>query len=345
MNEPVIRAADTAGSGAREVPCPSCGAYEPEAVYQLMLSSIVCCKRCSQHYLTPLANEALLLDKLQQWAQEDVLDEERLRIAFEPGALEMYRWFLSRVAKFSRGENGRLLDVGCATGGLLSAAREQGWDAQGIEIGQASAAYAREELALEVDCVSLFEAGFGADEFDAITMVEVIEHLENPGGALDQVHRWLRPDGLVLLTTPNYNALFRRLFGTRWWVINCEDEHIVLFTPDTLSRLLEKHGFEVLYQHVRGIDIVGLARATQQTLTGSRADTQQSGAATAGYYEMRDDKQRVKELFQRCGLLNAVRWLLGGLNHLFSAPWSPVRGWGEQIVIVARARPDVLTNN
>ena len=335
-SEPLAIATSDSTDTMREVSCPACGHSHSEIEYPLTQASIVRCLNCGQHYVTPLPSDEALEEKLQHWAEVDVVDSERLSIAFDSATLDLFASFIDHVNRHAEYTRGRMLDVGCATGALLQVAKDDGWNAQGIEIGEASARYAREELGLPVECGSLFDMSYQPGEFDAVSMVEVIEHLQSPGAALQQLHQWIKPGGLLLVTTPNYNALFRRLFGTRWWVVNCEDEHIVLFTPATLARLLEQRGFVVEYQQIRGMDFVGLAKALRETFSRKRPDSQAPGAAETGYYELREDKQRVKQLFQRVGLLKAARGLLAALNHLFSLRWSPVYGWGEQIVVVAR---------
>ncbi len=83
------------------------------------------------------------------------------------------------------------------------------------------------------------------EEFDVVTAGEFIEHLYNPGQFLDGVWRALRPDGVLILTTPN--AMAATMFAQAFFR-NRErghPEHTMLFSPDTLRYLLERHGFRV----------------------------------------------------------------------------------------------------
>lgn len=335
-------APDFQGPGAvarRPVSCPMCGTRDAETMFPLDAAALLRCARCGLAYVSPRADSAILQARLQHWAEKDVVDSQRLDIAFEPATLALYGRFLDLIERCGIKPPARLLDIGCATGALLQVARDRNWAVHGLEVGRASATYARTQLDLPVDNTSMFEADFPDGSFDAVTLVEVIEHLEEPALALERIHHWLRPDGILLVTTPNLDALFRRLFGPRWWVVNCEDEHIVLFTPDTLQRMLEQHGYDVLLSKVRGIDIAGLFRAARESLATRRQDTGMRELADTGYYEMRADKQRAKDLARRLGLLGVVRWGLRALDHLFSKKSSPFYAWGEQLVLVARKRP------
>jgi SAM-dependent methyltransferase len=137
---------------------------------------------------------------------------------------------------------GRLLDVGCGVGGFLEAARGLGWQTFGTE-------YTDEAVQLctqrghAMHQGALVEAGYEAGSFDVIIYSEVIEHIYNHQEEFAEVRRLLRPGGVLYITTPNFNALERRLLGARWNVIQYP-EHLVYFTPTTMNRLLVPLGFK-----------------------------------------------------------------------------------------------------
>ena len=321
--------------------CPRCGADDARFRYRLEVSSIVSCRACGQSYVDPRVSSVDLERKLQQWAEQDVVDDERLCSAFEPGSLQYYARFLTWMTRYASGPGRRLLDIGCSTGAFLTVAREAGWQVQGVEIGRASATYARDVLGLDVRRGSLYEVDAPPSSFDGVAMIEVIEHLEHPRLALDRVRRLLKPDGVLLVTTPNFDSLYRRLFGSRWWVINCEDEHIVLFNLTTLVGMLDDAGFDVLFRHIRGVDFMGLLREAKRGRLGAVPALSPPGAAVKGYYEARSAKARVKALLGSVGILKLTRSLLRGLDHSYAWRASPTHAWGEQLVVVARRRPDI----
>lgn len=323
--------------------CPLCGADNAQPRYRLTRGSIVTCTVCDFHYVSPRLPSAEIHAKLQAWAEQDVVDAPRLRVAFEPGTLATYRSHLDRLVPHLSGPRRRLLDLGCSTGALLTVARDLGWDVEGAELGRDSARYARNQLGLTVHEQSLFDFA-PQHRYEVVSLLEVIEHLEAPVQALKHIHELLEPSGLLLLSTPNFDSLFRRLYGTDWWVINCEDEHIMFFTRKTLTRALEESGFEVLDLRTRSIDIAGLVRTLVARLRRSR--TRRMSAASGivqrdhdhGYYDARDAKAATKLWLARLGVLVLARFCMQLLDRVLAWRHSPCRDLGEQIVLIARRR-------
>ncbi|NJO55778.1 MAG: class I SAM-dependent methyltransferase [Rhodospirillales bacterium] len=110
----------------------------------------------------------------------------------------------------------RLLDVGCATGIFLDGMRRLGWSVQGVEPSPTAAEYAQKRLGLSVFQGRLEAAGFAEASFDAVTLWDVLEHVHEPEQTLADIHRVLRPGGLLVLSLPNPDSLEARLLGGHW---------------------------------------------------------------------------------------------------------------------------------
>jgi SAM-dependent methyltransferase len=81
--------------------------------------------------------------------------------------------------------------------------------------------------------------------FDAVIMLHVIEHMPDPAESIREIRRLLKPGGVLAVETPRFNSLMFKILKHRERSIqNCQG-HIFFFTEDTLSKLLEKHGFKV----------------------------------------------------------------------------------------------------
>lgn len=138
---------------------------------------------------------------------------------------------------------GDLLELGCACGFLLVAARERGFRVHGVEMSAWASAYARETYQLDVKTGYLEALGLPAESYDVVVMADVIEHLVDPRRTVQEIARVLRPGGRILLLTPDVGSGMARLFGRRWWGLL--DDHYFYFSRQTLRRFLESEGFLV----------------------------------------------------------------------------------------------------
>jgi 2-polyprenyl-3-methyl-5-hydroxy-6-metoxy-1,4-benzoquinol methylase len=138
---------------------------------------------------------------------------------------------------------GRLLEVGCACGFLLVAARERGFHVRGVEMSAWASEYARGTYGLDVHTGTLESAALAAASVDVVVMADVIEHLFDPPATLREIHRVLAPGGRLLLLTPDIGSLTARLAGPRWWGLL--DDHYYYFSRQTLRRMLAQEGFAV----------------------------------------------------------------------------------------------------
>jgi len=140
---------------------------------------------------------------------------------------------------------GRVLDIGCGPGWLLSAIDEK-WEKHGVELSAAAAEHASQYADI---FVGPFEnANFSDESFDLIVMYHVIEHIEVPVEALERACRLLRPGGRLLLGTPDFDSGCARQFGNRYRLLH-DPTHISLFSNDSMHRCLRDSGF-----HIDGVD-------------------------------------------------------------------------------------------
>jgi 2-polyprenyl-3-methyl-5-hydroxy-6-metoxy-1,4-benzoquinol methylase len=148
------------------------------------------------------------------------------------------------------GDSRRLLDVGCGTGEFVGQALLQGWDAVGIESSRMAAEFASEHNHLPVYNAVLESAPFDTGVFDVVTLLDVLEHLLNPRQEMKRVHELLKPGGIAVVRVPN--TLFHLAKAQVCSLLGISDSslemryHLNHFTPQTLSSLLRKVGFEVL---------------------------------------------------------------------------------------------------
>jgi SAM-dependent methyltransferase len=86
------------------------------------------------------------------------------------------------------------------------------------------------------------DARFPAGGFDVVTMIELIEHVAAPEVFLQSAARWLRPGGVLYLTTPNANSINRHVLGLTWSIIS-PPEHVTIWSARGMRRALVRAGF------------------------------------------------------------------------------------------------------
>ena len=162
--------------------------------------------------------------------------------ALEQGLRRTFERRYGFVRGLARG--GRAVDLGCAMGYALDCLRGDFEDRIGIDLapeaidevtrrGHRGICGTLEDAALESDSVSLFLS------------MDTIEHLHHPGAAVREMARVLRPGGVLVIVTPDYGSLLRRVSG-RNWVSFKIPEHVSYFSRNGMSRILRAADLEVV---------------------------------------------------------------------------------------------------
>ena len=225
--------------------CVLCGDSNPRPLFRTE-RAIVACEGCGLVYAEPVPEEALRAVYSREYfhglVYADYLgDRDAIRRNAGTALAELG----------SRAPGRRLLDVGCAAGFFLEAARERGWQVEGVELSDYASAYARDTLGLFVRTGSVAELPQDAGPFDAVTLWDCIEHLSRPDEALVSLRRQMTPGGILMLSTGDHDSLLRRLTGRRWRLVS-DPTHNFFFSLATLRRLLERAGFDVVHTSHRG---------------------------------------------------------------------------------------------
>ncbi len=185
------------------------------------------------------------------------LDPEKAwKRQFSSGFQRWARNLLGRLASLGALSRPRLLEVGCACGGVLQAAGELGYPAVGVEISRAAAARGIEEKALDIRIGTLAEMEFEPRSFQIVLLLDVLEHVASPRSLLDECARLLAPGGILCIQTVNLASLTAARAGWRFYLADTGAGHAVLFTPGHLRGFLQAAGFELLSLETRGFRIV-----------------------------------------------------------------------------------------
>ncbi|MEO7274565.1 MAG: class I SAM-dependent methyltransferase [Vicinamibacterales bacterium] len=230
-------------SDGESVACPICGATETRTRYVKSGYAIGACTQCGLVHANPRAPQAKILGRYSA----DYFWKEYLPSLgitgpdFDLARFDVrYGHLLAMLGQRARGR--RLLEVGSGAGFFLKAAARAGWDVTGIELSDEAARFAVERLGLDIRRQPAEEASIAPGSFDAAVMFDTIEHLFDPRTVLQAVAQALTADGVLAVSTPNFDAASRFLLGQPWAVLS-PLEHVYYFTEDSLKRLLLASGF------------------------------------------------------------------------------------------------------
>ncbi|MDR1073085.1 MAG: methyltransferase domain-containing protein [Treponema sp.] len=142
----------------------------------------------------------------------------------------------------------RLLDIGCAYGPFLAAAREAGFAPTGIEAAEDAASYVKHELGMPCfqGCFPPphDSAPFSDGQFDVISLWYVIEHFENAGAALTAINRLLKKRGVLAFSTPSGEGVSARCARAAF-LEKSPPDHYTVWSPSKTRGILRKFGFEL----------------------------------------------------------------------------------------------------
>lgn len=141
-------------------------------------------------------------------------------------------------------KNKKLLDIGTANGYFLEVASNLGFDVYGIEPGKYFYEEALKRFPERIFCGKLEDSNYKDEEFDIITMIDVIEHISLIHPFFKEVGRILKKNGIIFIQTPNSNSWTRLLLGKNWF--QYKYEHVIYFNKKSLKYLLERSGFQLL---------------------------------------------------------------------------------------------------
>ncbi|WKZ25981.1 MAG: class I SAM-dependent methyltransferase [bacterium] len=156
------------------------------------------------------------------------------------------KWLLgtNNVSHLYVNRNSKVLDIGSASGVSLLEIKALGSEAYGVEPDSTAQIFAK-KLGLNVYNGFISDNPFPKLKFDFVTASQVIEHEPNPLKFLLDIKKKLKTDGKVILTFPNSDALYRKLFGRRWihWHI---PYHINHFSKESIIKLAKKADLKIL---------------------------------------------------------------------------------------------------
>ncbi len=229
--------------------CPVCGSTKRRFLFNGSdrlhdlpgVFPVVKCTECQSSYLAQRPAELEAYYPVESYAAYDRANTTRhySRGVGRSYGLKQRRRLLERL----KPAGGCLLDIGCGAGDFLALMQAEGqWQVFGLEPNAVAVRYAREERGLDVKIGHLPDSALPAQSFDAITMWHVLEHVPDPAQVLAEVHRLLKPNGVLVVGVPVSDSVEAKWFAANWAGYDVP-RHLVTFTRASLSQLALRQSF------------------------------------------------------------------------------------------------------
>ncbi len=244
-------------SGYESVRCNLCGADDTETVYEaqrrddavrdlvrtfrasgdeLLDDQLVRCRHCGLQYVSPRPMASAIVHAYSE-------GDDHAYVSQVPARERTFAGAVAHIEELLPGR-GRLLDVGTAAGAFLAAAHKRGWQVEGCEPNAWLAAWGSRHYGIPIRTGELFDQQFAPQSFDVVTLWDVIEHTPDPSRVIRTAGELIRPGGLLVVNYPDIGSWIATALGRRWPFLS--SVHLYYFTRETMKRLLERHGFDVV---------------------------------------------------------------------------------------------------
>ncbi len=245
----IVRSKDGRSWHLREVRCPLCNSSRSRVsrvkngTFIREPFRIVSCCECELRYVNPrIVTEEIPFLYDDAYYRGDGFDSSVRYDSVDLSSRWEYEFaFASLENVLGSVRNRDILDVGCGSGPLLQLLKENGANAIGID-SSVSAVTLGVAKGLDVRHLHLSEVGTGIGPFDAVVMMEVIEHLTDPVDSLRRAAALLKSGGFLFVTTGNWSFVSIRR-GTPYIM---PEGHLSYFTPVTLAEAFRRAGLQVV---------------------------------------------------------------------------------------------------
>lgn len=250
-----------------EQSCYNCGSKKYFSEFIINNFRHVRCALCGMVYVTPRLKDQVVHDSYNE-KNYDFFYKLKLIPAID------YRRNVIAKRKFEQISNyftkpGKILDIGCGLGELLSIFKEHGWECLGVEFNQFAADFARKKFGLGIIPKSIFDFSYDGKKFDCIMLWGVLEHFTEPQKVLKKVYELLDDNGLLIIEVPSSDSILVRYFEKFGGYIDRiieGDRHIMLFSVKSFIDMTQKAGFNLIHLQSNGLDIDTLFRLNNQKI-------------------------------------------------------------------------------
>ena len=220
--------------------CILCHANEFRVIHKTGAWQYFRCANCGLVSLSPRPTPEELKVNYQTYLPENPQAINEWEAMIKPVNIES----ADLIESHAKTNGKRILDIGCGYGFFLKEMKSRGWHVEGIEVSKTGRQYAQEEWCIPVYSEELERLDLPGNTFDVVTLHYVLEHVHDPCAILKEVHRILKPNGLILLRCPHSTPIVMMLgpFAHRYDIFHTP-YHLYDFSPKTMNQILILNGF------------------------------------------------------------------------------------------------------
>lgn len=224
--------------------CRFCKSKEVSTFLNLIDFKLLKCSSCQIIFVDPFPSASLQKEANRELYGRQMVQKEYWEKL--PQLKKRAKKMVAELQKFKK--TGKLLDIGCGFGLFLKMAKEAGFKVYGVEMEKEAVKTAQEKFGLKnIYQKNVKEIGFPERYFDVITLFDILEHLENPEVILKELKKLLKPNGVLVIQSPNIESFMFKLTKEKWnWLLF--PNHLYHFTPKSLTLLLKHSGFKIVFR-------------------------------------------------------------------------------------------------
>jgi 2-polyprenyl-3-methyl-5-hydroxy-6-metoxy-1,4-benzoquinol methylase len=232
--------------------CPICNSSQKEKLYRQKFSAIsdgslfngydiVVCKNCGFGFADDIPDQA---EFDRYYKRMSKYENEHQDGQVSESTLGTYQAIVQSVKAYLPNLQARIIDVGCATGGLLSLFKHQGYsNVIGVDPSPSCAKSAQRLYGIHVYNCAVSDIPEFEAPFDFVLLNSVLEHIRDVKSSLATMRDLLTPDGLIWIEVPDVSR-FANLVSAAFQQFSME--HINFFSAATLTNLMGINGFELV---------------------------------------------------------------------------------------------------
>jgi len=194
--------------------------------------------KCTMIYPNPVFKES----SLKEFYQIVDSGQAKITVAESDFYTEIYSRGLTAVSRFVKPNT--LLDVGCGSGFFLDIAKRKKWKTTGVELSPSDVAIATSH-GHKIFSDRIEDIAF-TENFSAITLWDVFEHIVDGGPYLKKLSKLLAKDGVVFMQIPNSDSLAARIMREKCNMFHTLG-HVSLYNPYTIELMAKKSGFRIVH--------------------------------------------------------------------------------------------------